>query len=72
MSFDENNFERLSFDPFGFDNVLLNNTNDPDENIFINLSQVDSVFTEGKQQQVLKKSMIKLFFVVHLSVRSLN
>ena len=63
MSFDENNFERLSFDPFGFDNVLLNNTNDPDENIFINLSQVDSVFTEGKQQQVLKKSMIKLFLL---------
>ena len=63
MSFDENSFERLSFDPFGFDNVLLNNTNDPDENIFINLSQVDSVFTEGKQQQVLKKSMIKLFLL---------
>ena len=63
MSFDENNFERLSFDPFGSDNVLLNNTNDPDENIFINLSQVDSVFTEGKQQQVLKKSMIKLFLL---------
>ena len=63
MSFDENNFERLSFDPFGFDNVLLNNTNDSDENIFINLSQVDSVFTEGKQQQVLKKSMIKLFLL---------
>ena len=72
MSFDENNFERLSFDPFGFDNVLLNNTNDPDENIFINLSQVDSVFTEGKQQQVLKKINDKTFFVVHLSVRSLN
>ena len=44
MSFDENNFEKLRFDPFGFDNVLLNNTNDPDKNTFNNLSQIDSVF----------------------------
>ena len=44
MSFDENNFEKLRFDPFGFDNVLLNNTNDPDKTIFNNLSQIDSVF----------------------------
>ena len=43
MSFEENNFENLRFDPFGFDNVLLNNTNDPDENIFSNLSQIESV-----------------------------
>ena len=34
MSFDE----KLRFDPFGFDNVLLNITNNPDENIFNNLS----------------------------------
>ena len=44
MSFDENNFENLRFDPFGFDNALLNNTNDPDENILNNLNQIDSVF----------------------------
>ena len=44
MSFNEHNFEKLRFDRFGFDNVLLNNTNDPDKNIFNNLSQVDSVF----------------------------
>ena len=43
MSFDENNFERLRFDPFSFDSVMLNNTIDPDENIFSNLSQIDSV-----------------------------
>ena len=41
MSFDENNFENLRSHPFGFDNVLLNNTNDPDENIFNNLNQID-------------------------------
>ena len=35
MTLDENNFEKLRFDPFGFDNVLLNNTNAPDENILI-------------------------------------
>ena len=35
MSFDKNNFKKLRFKPFGFDNVLLNNTNNPEENIFI-------------------------------------
>ena len=44
MSFDENNFEKLRFDPFGFDNVLLKKTNDPDENMFNSLSQIDLVF----------------------------
>ena len=41
MSFDENNFEKLRFNLFGFDNVILNNTNDPDENIFNDLGQID-------------------------------
>ena len=44
MIFEENNFEKLRFNPFGFDNVLLNHTNDPYENIFNSLSQIDSVF----------------------------
>ena len=44
MSFDENNFEKLRFDTFGFDNVLLNNNTDLDEKIFNNLSKIDSVF----------------------------
>ena len=43
MSFDENNFQNLRFDPFGFGSVLLNNTNDPDGKIFNNLSQIDYV-----------------------------
>ena len=38
MSFDENNFEKPRFNPFGFGNVLLNNTNDPNENMLNNLS----------------------------------
>ena len=49
MSFDESNFEKLRFDPFGFENVFLNNTNDLDENIFNNLSQIDSVFYAVKE-----------------------
>ena len=44
MSFDKNNFLKLRFNLFGFENVLLNNTNDPDETIFNNLSQIDSVY----------------------------
>ena len=62
MRFYENNFEKLRFDPFGFDNVLLNNTNTPDENIFHNLSQVDSVFLRHETiSKKFKNSMIKLF-----------
>ena len=49
MSFDESNFEKLRFNTFGFDNVLLNNTNDSDENIFNNLSQIDSVFYDVEE-----------------------
>ena len=30
MYFDENDFEKLRFDPFGFDIVFLSNTNDQD------------------------------------------
>ena len=73
MSFDESNFEKLSFDAFGFDNVLLNNTNDPDENIFNNLSQIDSVFyAVGEAATSFKKINNKTFSVLHLNVRSLN
>ena len=73
MSFDENNFEKLRFDPLGFDNVLLNNTNAPDENIFHNLCQIDSVFyTFEEAATSLKKFNDKTFSVLHLNVRSLN
>ena len=62
MRFDENNFEILRFDHFGFDNVLLNNTNDPDKSIFINLSQIDSVFYAVEEAATsFKNSMTKLF-----------
>ena len=62
MRFDENNFEKLRFDPFGFHNVLLNNTNAPDENIFHNFSQIDSVFYAVKEAaKILTNSVIKLF-----------
>ena len=38
MRFDEKSIEKLRFDHFGFDNALLNNSNNPDET-FNNLSQ---------------------------------
>ena len=73
MSFDESNFEKLRFDPFGFDNVLLNNTNDLDENILNSLSQIDSVFYSVEEAATsLKKFNDKTFSVLHLNVRSLN
>ena len=62
MSFDENNFEKPRFNPFGFDNVLLNNTNAPNENMLNNLSQVEPVLMLLKKlHQVLKKLNDKLF-----------
>ena len=62
MKLDENNFEKLRFDPFGFDNVLLNNTNAADENIFHSLSQIDSVFYAVEEAaKILTNSVIKLF-----------
>ena len=73
MSFDKSNFEKLRFDRFGFDNVLLNNTNDPDENMFNNLSQIDSVFYAAEEAATnFKKLNDKTFSVLHLNVRSLN
>ena len=67
MRFDEKNFEKLKFDPFDFDNVLLNNTNNPDENIFNNLTQIDSVFYDvEKQQQVKNNSVVKLSLTLTL------
>ena len=62
MSFDENNFQNLRFDPFGFDSVLLNNTNDPDEKIFKNLSQIDYVLYAVEEATTsFKKFSDKLF-----------
>ena len=61
MSFNEKNLERLRFDPFDFDNVLLNNTNDPDENIFNNLSQIDSVFYAVEEAATSLKKFLKIF-----------
>ena len=62
MSFDENNFQNLRFDPFGFDSVLLNNTNDPDEKIFKNLSQIDYVLYAVEEAATrIKKFSDKLF-----------
>ena len=73
MSFNEKNLERLRFDPFDFDNVLLNNTNDPDENIFNNLSQIDSVFYAVEEAATsLKTFSDKNFSVLRLNLRSLN
>ena len=62
MSIDENNFEKLRFNLFGFDNGLLNNTNDPDENIFNNLNQIDSDFYAAEEAATsLQNSVIKHF-----------
>ena len=73
MSSNENNFEELRLDLFGFDNVLLNNNNDLDESIFHNLSQIDSVFYAVEEAATsLKRFSDKTFSVLHWNVRSLN
>ena len=63
MSFDENSLEKLKFDPFGFDNVILNKTSDPDGSIFNNLIQIDSVFYAVEEAATsLKNILVELFF----------
>ena len=53
--------------------VPLNNNNDPDENIFNNLSQIDLVFhTVEKAATSSKKFNDKTFSLLHLNVRSLS
>ena len=69
MIFDENSLEKLRFDPFGFDNVLLNNTKNPDENRFNDLSPIDSVFYAA--EEAAKKINDKTS-MLHLNVRSLS
>ena len=60
-------FEKLRFDPFSFDNVLLNNTNESDENIVNNLRQIDSVFYAVEEATSQKKKFDdKTFFCVTL------
>ena len=62
-----------TFDLFCFYNVLLNNTNDPDKNIFNDLSQIDSVFCAVKEAAAsLKKFNDKTFSVLQLNVRRIN
>ena len=73
MSFDNSTLEKLRFELFGFDNVLLYKTNDPDENLFNNLSQIDPVSDEIEEAATsLKKYNKKTFSVLQLNVRSFN
>ena len=61
-SFNENSLEKLS-------NVLLNYTNELDENIFNNLSQIDSIFDAVEEVATsLKKFSDKTFSVSHLNM----
>ena len=67
-SFGENSFEKLRFYPCSFDNVLLNNSNDPDENIFNNVSQIDSVFYAVEEAATsFKKFNDKTSSLLHLN-----
>ena len=73
MNFDKNNFEKLRFGAFGFDNVLLSNTTEPDENIFNDLSQRDSaLYAVEEAAKIFKKFSDKTFSVLYLNVRSLS
>ena len=73
MSFDENNFENLRLYPFSSDNIRLKKTNDPDDNIFNNLSQIDSVFYDVEEAATsLKKFNNETFSLLNLNARIFN
>ena len=68
MSLDENRF-----DPFGSENVLVNNTNDPGENIFNNISQIGPVFYAVEEAATsFKKFNDKMYSVLQLTARNLS
>ena len=68
MSLDENRF-----DPFGSENVLINNTNNPGQNVFNNISQIGPVFYAVEEAATsFKKFNDKMYSVLQLTKRNLS
>ena len=73
MNTPESDFKNLKFSSFDLQNILLNNSNDPDDNFF-NTNQFSDTnyFTIEETKSKLFCSDDKSFSVLHLNIRSLK
>ena len=64
-------FENLKFSPFDLQNILLNNSNDPDDNFF-NTNQFSDInyITIKETKSKLSCCDNKPFSILHLNIRS--
>ena len=71
MSSPKSDFENLKFSPFDLQNLLLNNSNDPDDNFF-NTNQFSDTnyFTIEETKSKPFCSDDKSFSILHLNIRS--
>ena len=64
MTTEENSlFENLSFNPFNFGSILLNNNQDPDENLTENFKNC-SCFTPNELKDSLEKTPLNNFSII--------
>ena len=72
MTTEENTlFESLSFNPFNFESILLNNNQDPDENLTENFKNC-SYFTPNELKESLKDVPYKNFSIISFNIRSMK
>ena len=64
-------FENLSFNPFNFESILLNNNQDPDENLTENFKNC-SYFTSNELKHSLEKIPHKNFSIISFNIRSMK
>ena len=68
---DPENFETISFCPFGYD-VPFNNSNDPDVNFFLGDNHNTEFFNEQSLCNYLEKKSSSEFSLLNLNIRSLS
>ena len=69
----KSDFENLKFSPFDLQNILLNNSNDPDDNFFNTIRFSDiNYFIIGKTKSKFFCSDDNSFSILHLNTRNLK
>ena len=67
------NFENLKFDSFESKDVLLDDSNDPDKNLYNNIQAVDTQFYLPSELLFLSEKLhinSEKFSMIHLNIRS--
>ena len=67
-------FENLKFDPFDSNEILLNNSNDPDKNFYNEIQSLDTpyFFPEELSSDSKKLEIESNFSVLHINIRSMS